>query len=145
MKYLVLFFCGVVRQQVGKYFTRFANLHFLFPTPLYSPFADGSVYEPAKISGFKFPGWAAFLLVGGTFLYCPARFAVLTILICQRDQEIHLPFHRGGDGSPGLLVAVDGLYGDPQQLGHLLLGLVKLFAKMDELCAVHWDYREFDA
>jgi hypothetical protein len=68
----------------------------------------------------------------------------LTILIHQRDQEIHLPFHSGWYGSPGLLVAVDGLYGDPQQLCHLLLGLAKLLAEMDELFAVHGEYRESD-
>ena len=69
----------------------------------------------------------------------------MTIPIHQRYQEIHLPFHRGWYGSPGLFVAVDGLYGDPQQLGHLLLGLAKLLAEMDELFAVHGEYREFDA
>ena len=105
-----LLFCCVIRQQVGEYFTRFANLHLLFPTLLYSPFANGSVYKPAKISGFKFPGGAPFLLVGGAFLDHPARFAVLTIPIRQRYQEIHLPFHSGWYGSPGLFVAVDSLY-----------------------------------
>ena len=56
-----------------------------------------------------------------------------------------MPFHSGWYGSPGLLVAVDGLYGDPQQLGHLLLGLAKRFAEMDEFFAVHGGFREFDA
>jgi len=45
-----LSFGCVVRQHVGEYFTGFANLHFLFPTFLYRPLTDGSVYKPAKIS-----------------------------------------------------------------------------------------------
>ena len=68
----------------------------------------------------------------------------MTVLIHQRDQEIHLPFHSGRYGSPGLLVAVDSLYGDPQQLGHLLLGLAKLLAEIDELFAVHGEFRKSD-
>jgi hypothetical protein len=137
----LLFDC-VVRQQVGEHFTRFADLHLLFPTLLYSPFTDGSVYKPAKISGLELPGRTAFLLVGGTFLDRPARFAVLTIFFDHGDQEINLPFHSGRYGSPGLFVAVDSLYGDPEQLSHLLLGPVQFFAEMDELFAVHGEFRE---
>ena len=83
-------------------------------------------------------------MVGGAFLDHPARFAVLTIPIHQRYQEIHLPFHSGWYGSPGLFVAMDGLYGNPQQLSHLLLGPVQFFAERDELFAVHGEFRESD-
>ena len=140
--FLVSFLCGAITQQVGKYFARFANLHLLFPIPLHCPFTEGSVNEPAKITGFKFPGWTPLLLVGGALLDHPAWFAVLAILIHQRDQEIHLPFHCGWYVTPGLLVAVDGLYGDPEQLSHLLLGPAQFFAEMDEFLAVHGGFRE---
>jgi hypothetical protein len=113
----LLFDC-VVRQQVGEHFTRFADLHLLFPTLLYSPFTDGSVYKPAKISGLELPGRTAFLLVGGTFLDRPARFAVLTIFFDHGDQEINLPFHSGRYGSPGLFVAVDSLYNSLLSMGN---------------------------
>jgi hypothetical protein len=138
--------CCFVRisQQVGKYFAGFANLHLLLPTLLYFPFADGSLNKPAKISGFKFPGRAPLLLVGGTFPDHPARFTVPAIFIHQRDQKIHLPFHSGRYGSPGLLVAVNSLYGDAQQLSHLLLGLVQFFAEMDTVFAVHGEFRKPD-
>ena len=76
----ILYCCFVrVSQQAGKYFTGFANLHLLLPTSLYGPFANGSVNKPAKISGFQFPGGTPFLLVGGTFLDRPARFAALAL------------------------------------------------------------------
>jgi hypothetical protein len=132
--------CAVI-QHVGKYLTGFANLHLFLPTPLYSPCANGSVNKPAKISGFKFPGWTPFLLVGRAFLDHPAWFAAFAILTHQRNKEIHLSFNRGRYGSPDLLVAVDSLYRDPEQLSHLLLGLVQFLAKMDEFLAIHGEFR----
>ena len=76
-----LLFCGAITQQVGKYFTRFANLHLLFPTQLHHTFADGSVYKPAEIAGLELPGRTLLPLVGGTFFDRPARFAAFAILI----------------------------------------------------------------
>ena len=109
---------------------------------MHAALTDGAIDKPAKISAFKLPGRTLFLLVGGTFLDRPARFAAFTILIHQRNKEIHLSFHRGRYGSPGLFVAVDSLYRDPEQLSHLLLGPVQFFAEMDEFLAVHGGFRE---
>lgn len=132
---------GLILKQVRKYFTRPAYLHLFFPTSLCTAFTDCSVYKPAKISGLKLPGGALLLLVGGTFLYHPARFAAFTIFIHLRDKEIHLPFHIGRHGPPCLFVAVDSLNRGSEQLSHLLLGFVELFTEMLELFAVHGESR----
>ena len=138
---ILLFRCAV-SQQVRKYFTRPANHHLLIPTLLYNSFTDGSVYKPAKISGLELPGRTLFLLVGGTLLYHPARFAAFTIFSQPGEKEKHLSFHRGRHWSPCLFVAVDSLYRGSEQLRHLLLGLVQFFTEMDELFTVHGEFRE---
>jgi len=138
----VLLFCGAIKHQVRKYFTRLANLHLLLPTLLHHTFTDCSVYKPAKISGLELPGRTLLPLVRGTFFGHPARFAAFTIRIHPGDKEIHLPFHRGRYWSPCLFVAVNSLYRGAEQLSHLLLGLVQFFAEMDELFAVHGEFRE---
>ena len=130
------------RQQFGKYFTGPANLHLFLPVRLHLTFTDGSVYEPAKITGLELPGRASLPLAGGAFLDCPAGSAVPAILTLSRNQKIHLPFHIRWYGSPGLLVTVDRLDRGAEQLRHLFLGLVQLLTKTDELFAVHGEFRQ---
>ena len=48
-----------------------------------------------------------------------------------------LSFNVGGDGSPGLLIAVDGLEGGSKQLGQLFLRFFQLFPKQREFDTVH--------
>lgn len=132
-------------KQVGKYFTRPANLHFFLPIFLCTSLTHGSIYKPAQISGLKFPGRTLFLLFGGTFLYYPARFAAFTIFIHPGDKEVHLPLHISRYGTPCLFIAVDSLYRGSEQLRHLLLGFVELFSEMDKIFAVHGELRESDS
>ena len=142
IKMFLLLFRDLFRQQGGKYFAASANLHLFPPAQLYLTFTDGAVYEPAKIAGLEFPGRALLPLLRGTFFDHPAGFAVFTALIHSRDQKIHLSFHIGWYGSPGLLVTVDRFDRYSEQLSHLLLGFVYLLAKMDELFAVHREFRK---
>jgi hypothetical protein len=37
----------------------------------------------------------------------------------------HLPFHMSGDGSPTLLITMNGLKGNAKKYGNLLLGLIQ--------------------
>lgn len=39
----------------------------------------------------------------------------------------------GWDVSPSLFIAVNGFYGDPKQLSHLLLGFFQLFPEIGKL------------
>jgi hypothetical protein len=135
---------GLILKQVGKYFTRPANLHFFLPISLCTSLTHSSVYKPAQISGLKFPGRTLFLLLWGTVLYYPARFAAFTISIHSGNKKVHLPLHIGWNGSPCLLVAVDSLYRGSEQLCHLFLGFVETFSEMNKLVAVHGKLRESD-
>jgi hypothetical protein len=46
------------------------------------------------------------------------------------NQEKELPLHMGGHFAPSLLVAVNGFDGCPEEMRHLLLRLVQLFAEI---------------
>jgi hypothetical protein len=52
----------------------------------------------------------------------PAWFDTLWAEQFAGKQKIELALHVDGNGSPSLLIAVDGLDGGSQKLGHLLLG-----------------------
>lgn len=52
-------------------------------------------------------------------------------------QKHHLPFGMHGYGPPALFIAPDGLHGDSQQPRHFLLGLVKVFPKINKFPALH--------
>ena len=98
-------------KNAGEYLTGSADLHFIFPVLMSAAFTDGAIDKPAKISAFKLPGRAIFLLFGSTFFYSPACFFGVWVAGYPRHQEKHLSFHRRRNGTPTLLIAVNGFQG----------------------------------
>ena len=106
--------------------TRPAYLHLFLPIFVNSAVTNSSVNKPTKFSGFKFPCRALFFLLGRAFFYNPTRLAYFRFPSHIGNQEKHLSLHMGRYISPALFIAVYGLDGCPEQLGHLLLCLVEL-------------------
>ena len=96
-------------QHGSQHLTRSADLHLFFPIIANLTFAYCPINKPAQFAGLKFPGRTFLFLLRGTFFNQPARFSVFPVLFQSGNQEKHLPLNIGRDGSPALLVAVDGL------------------------------------
>ena len=61
----------------GKYPTLAANLHFLAPAFLGLSLAEGTIDEPAEVSGFKLPCGAILHVLCGTTARQPAGLVLL--------------------------------------------------------------------
>jgi hypothetical protein len=98
-------------KNVVENLTGAADLHLLFPILLNAAVTDGTIDKPAKISAFKLPGRAFFLLLGSTFFYSPAWFFGVRVGGYPGNQEKHLSFHGRRNGTPTLFIAVNGFQG----------------------------------
>ena len=87
--------------------------------------AESPTQKPAQVSGIELPRRTLLLEFGWAFLYYPTGFFPF-IGCASLEQEKNLTFYLGGDFSQTLFVAVYGLDGFSQQLGHLFLGFSQL-------------------
>jgi hypothetical protein len=126
-----------IGQRGFEHFTGAAKLHFFFPGIAYGSVADGSVDEPAQITGGKLPGRTPLPLGGGAGLSGPARSYAIVAAQFSGEQKIELALNMHRDGTPALLVAMDGLDRRPQKLSHLFLGFVQFPAKYAEFFGLH--------
>jgi hypothetical protein len=102
-----------------------------------SPVADGTVDEPAQVAGGKFPGRALFALRLGAGTRDPAGFDAIFTEQFASQQKIELAFDVDRDGTPTLLITVDGLDRDAQKLGHLFLGFFQFLPEYAEFFILH--------
>jgi len=117
-------------------FTGATALHLLLPTGLYMPFANGSVDEPAQLTGLKLPCRALFSFILGTLSLFPTDNLVVLILVLAAHQKQQLSFHMYRNISPSLLIAMNGLDGCTEQLSHFFLGFSKMLSKKCKLCLI---------
>jgi hypothetical protein len=76
-----------------------------------TPFTNGSVNKPAEVSGMKLPGRTLIPKLIGTPYYFPTGCLLIRIFIRAAYQKIHLTLNMRRDGTPPLLIAVNGLDG----------------------------------
>lgn len=95
-----------------------AYFHFLLPTLLNLPMADCAANAPAKLSGLKFPGRTIFPGFFPALQQHPARLDFLMSILFQCEKKQKLTFYMHGNVPPPLFETLDGLDGDPQQLGY---------------------------
>jgi hypothetical protein len=74
---------------------------------------------------------------------CPARLRRVRFLAQPRHQKKHVPLDMGRNGSPSLLIAVDGFDGRSEQLGRLFLGFSQLFSKYFKLFLIQIEFLSF--
>jgi hypothetical protein len=112
-------------EQGGENLALAADSHLFLPALGSGALAPGAAEKPAEMPGLEFPR-RAFLLVLAPF-DGPAILALrLAAVSLVGGQKIELPLDMERDGTPSLLVTLDGLERDPQQLGQRLLGFSQL-------------------
>ncbi len=121
----------------GEYFTFSAYFHFLGPALLGLSLAYRTVDEPAEMSHVEFPRWAALLGLGRAAPNVPAGTDLLTDPSSQGPQEEQLALHVDRHFPPTLLKALHGLKRCPQELRHLLLGLLHLLPQRMKFFIIH--------
>ena len=92
-----------------EHFTGAAQLHLLPPGIVDRSIANGAVDEPAQVTGRKFPGRTPLALLLGTGSSLPAWLDAVIAAQFAGEQKIELALDVDGNGSPTLLIAVDGL------------------------------------
>jgi hypothetical protein len=101
------------------------------------PAAAGAVDKPAQVSGIEFPGRAVFLPAVRALIDIPAFFGGIVRIQDPGQQKQNLPFHMVGNSAPPLLIAVNGLDGNTQQLGHLFLRFFQPGSGCLEVVRIH--------
>jgi hypothetical protein len=89
------------------------------------------------ITGGKLPCRALFPQFRGAGTHLPTWRDTIATEQFSIEQKIELTFHMHGNGSPALLVAMDGLDGNTNKLSHLFLCLFQLFSECAELLVMH--------
>jgi hypothetical protein len=125
-------------KEIFKYLAAGAFFHFVFPGMVGLPAAFGPVDEPAQVPGIEFKGRAIFPAVVRTIQHVPAfviEFSRVHQNPGKKKQELAL--NMVGDLAPTLFIAVNGLDGNPQKLGHFLLGFIEFCPDILESAAFH--------
>ena len=79
----------------------------MFQVLVHCAFALGTIEKPAEMAGLKLPGRTGFFTLA--FFQIPAVFSFGGFIPALVDQqEVDLPFNMQRNGSPSLLIALDG-------------------------------------